>query len=131
MAATDMHVLVTGHTGFKGAWLVLMLAERGYSVSGLALDPAPGALYERARLSEMLVHDLRVDIRDARSTRAAVATVRPDVVIHLAAQPLVRESYRDPRATYETNTIGTMNVLEAVDNTPGIRAQLIITTDKV
>jgi CDP-glucose 4,6-dehydratase len=126
-----MHVLVTGHTGFKGAWLVLMLLERGYSVSGLALDPVPGALYERARLAELLVHDLRVDIRDASATRDAVDSVRPDVVVHLAAQPLVRESYRDPRATYETNTMGTLNVLEAVDRAPGVRAQLIITTDKV
>jgi len=126
-----MHVLVTGHTGFKGAWLVLMLAERGYSVSGLALDPVEGALYERAGLAEILTHDLRVDIRDAGATRAALGSVRPDVVIHLAAQPLVRESYRDPRATYETNTLGTMNVLEAVDHTPSVRAQLIITTDKV
>lgn len=126
-----MHVLVTGHTGFKGAWLVLMLAERGYSVSGLALDPVPGALYERARLAELLVHDLRIDIRDANATYGAVDAVRPDVVIHLAAQPLVRESYRDPRATYETNTMGTLNVLEAVDRVPGVRAQLIITTDKV
>jgi len=126
-----MHVLVTGHTGFKGAWLVLMLVERGHEVSGLALDPVPGALYERARLSELLAHDLRVDIRDPAATRAAVAAVRPDVVIHLAAQPLVRESYRDPRATYETNVMGTLNVLEAVDAVAGVRAQLIITTDKV
>lgn len=131
MAADDMHFLVTGHTGFKGAWLALMLKERGHSVSGLALDPAPGCLYERARLSGLLIRDLRVDIRDEVGTQEAITTANPDVVVHLAAQPLVRESYRDPRYTYETNTMGTLNVLQAVEHTPSVRALLIITTDKV
>lgn len=126
-----MHVLVTGHTGFKGAWLTVMLRELGHTVSGLALDPAAGALYERAGLADLLEHDLRVDIRDAAATAAAVAAVSPDAVMHLAAQPLVRESYRDPRTTWETNTMGTFNVLEAVRATPSVRAALIITTDKV
>ena len=126
-----MHYLVTGHTGFKGAWLTLMLAHYGHTVSGLALDPAPGSLFERARVAETLRDDLRVDIRDEEATSAAVSRVAPDVVVHLAAQPLVRESYRDPRTTFETNVMGTFNVLQAVQCTPGVRAQVIVTTDKV
>lgn len=126
-----MHYLLTGHTGFKGAWLALMLLEQGHTVSGLALEPAAGSLYERARLSTLLLHDLRVDIRDGAAIRQAMNSVEPDVVLHLAAQPLVRESYRDPRYTYETNTLGTLNVLMAVEHTPGVKAQVIITTDKV
>jgi len=126
-----MHYLVTGHTGFKGAWLTLLLDRLGHDVSGLSLDPAPGALYERARLGEVLRHDLRVDVRDAVATADAVAEISPDVVMHLAAQPLVRESYRDPRTTWETNVNGTYNVLDAVAATPGILATLVVTTDKV
>jgi len=126
-----MHFLITGHTGFKGAWLTLMLLERGHTVSGLALEPAPGSLYERARLSELLLRDLRVDIRDGVATQQAIMSVEPDVVLHLAAQPLVRESYRDPRYTYETNTLGTLSVLQAVEHTPSVKAQAIVTTDKV
>lgn len=129
--AREMHYLVTGHTGFKGAWLVLMLTQRGHTVSGLALDPAPGSLYERVRLSELLFRDLRVDIRDGEATRQAMMAVEPDAVVHLAAQPLVRESYRDPRYTYETNTLGTFNVLQGVEHTPSVKAQVIVTTDKV
>jgi CDP-glucose 4,6-dehydratase len=126
-----MHYFITGHTGFKGAWLALMLTQQGHTVSGLALEPAPGSLYERARLSELLLRDLRVDIRDGDATQQAITAVEPDVVLHLAAQPLVRESYRDPRYTYETNTLGTLNVLQAVEHTPSVKAQVIITTDKV
>jgi CDP-glucose 4,6-dehydratase len=126
-----MRYLVTGHTGFKGAWLALMLTRQGHTVSGLALEPAQGSLYERARISELLLHDLRVDIRDGAATLAALAAVEPEVVLHLAAQPLVRESYRDPRYTYETNTLGTLNVLLAVEQTPTVKAQVVITTDKV
>lgn len=126
-----MHYLVTGHTGFKGAWLTLMLRGRGHTVSGLALDPAPGSLYERARLSEVLIHDLRIDIRDAGTTQDAIVSVKPDVVLHLAAQTLVLESYRDPRYTYETNTLGTFNVLQGVEQTSGVKTQVIVTTDKV
>lgn len=126
-----MHFLVTGHTGFKGAWLTVLLRELGHDVSGLSLDPDSGALYERARLRDLLRHDIRVDIRDAEATRSAIATVRPDVVIHLAAQPLVRRSYREPRFTYETNVMGTYNVLEAMSSVAGIKAAVIATTDKV
>ena len=126
-----MHYLVTGHTGFKGAWLTLLLLEQGHTVSGLALDPATGSVFERARVSELLRDDLRVDIRDAAATADALQKLAPDVVLHLAAQPLVRESYRDPVGTWETNTIGTLNVLRAVEQTSSVKAQVIITTDKV
>ena len=126
-----MHCLVTGHTGFKGAWLTLMLHERGHEVSGLALDPEPGALFESARMHDLMRQDIRGDIRDADTVRSAVHATRPDAVIHLAAQPLVRESYRDPRWTMETNVMGTFNVLEAVAGADSVRAHLVITTDKV
>ena len=126
-----MHYLVTGHTGFKGAWLSLMLQAQGHEVSGLALDPLPGALFTRARLADSMTHDICGDIRDAGIVHAALQTVRPDVVMHLAAQPLVRVSYADPRETIETNVMGTFNVLEAVSQTPSVRAQVIVTTDKV
>ncbi|MHB1173111.1 MAG: CDP-glucose 4,6-dehydratase [Lacisediminihabitans sp.] len=123
--------MVTGHTGFKGAWLSLLLASRGHQVSGLALDPLPGALYETAGVADVMVNDYRIDIRDSESTASAIADVGPDVVLHLAAQPLVRESYRSPRATFETNVMGTLNVLEAVSAAPTVKAHVIVTTDKV
>jgi CDP-glucose 4,6-dehydratase len=126
-----VHYLVTGHTGFKGAWLTLLLASRGHQVSGLALDPVEGSLFKRAGIQGQLVHDFRVDIRDADGTAAAVSAAAPDVVVHLAAQSLVRESYRRPRDTYETNAIGTLSVLEAVAATPSVRAHVVVTTDKV
>jgi CDP-glucose 4,6-dehydratase len=126
-----VHYLITGHTGFKGAWLALLLSERGHTVSGLALDPIQSGLFETANVSRILENDFRVDIRDSRATRDAILVASPDVVMHLAAQPLVRESYKDPRATYETNVMGTFNVLEAVSLTPSVRANLVITTDKV
>lgn len=126
-----MHYLITGHTGFKGAWLTMLLKARGHTVSGIALDPAPGSLFERAGVAQDLERDTRIDIRDADALKAAVAQSGADVVVHLAAQPLVRESYRDPRYTYETNVNGTLNVLDALASSPAIRAALIITTDKV
>jgi CDP-glucose 4,6-dehydratase len=126
-----MHYLITGHTGFKGAWLTLLLGARGHRVSGLSLDPVPDSLYELAGNASALVSNLRVDIRDRDATVAAVAAVAPDVVIHLAAQALVRRSYIDPRETMETNVIGTMNVLEAVSLQPTVRAHVVATTDKV
>ncbi len=126
-----MHYLVTGHTGFKGAWLTLLLLSRGHQVSGLALDPAETSLFKRAALADQLVSDLRIDIRDAEATTAAVSTVSPDALVHMAAQPLVRESYRNPRYTFETNAIGTLSVLEAAAATASVRAHVVVTTDKV
>jgi CDP-glucose 4,6-dehydratase len=125
------HYLITGHTGFKGAWLIFLLKAQGHDVSGLGLDPLPGSIFDRTNLESDLVHDFRVDIRNKDETVEAIGLVQPDFVIHMAAQALVREGYRNPRYTYETNVLGTLNVLEAVDKTDSVRAQLIVTTDKV
>ena len=125
------HYLITGHTGFKGAWLTFLLKSQGHEVSGLALDPVPGSIFDRANLTQDLTHDFRIDIRDRDHTVRAVKTAQPDYVIHMAAQALVREGYRNPRYTYETNVTGTLNVLEAIDKTDSVTAQLIVTTDKV
>ena len=126
-----MRYLVTGHTGFKGAWLSLWLTEQGHEVVGLALDPRPGGIFERAAVAELLARDVRLDIRDADAVAEVVADTQPDVVLHLAAQPLVRESYADPRTTMTTNVDGTMNVLAAMQGVDSIRAAVIVTTDKV
>jgi CDP-glucose 4,6-dehydratase len=125
------HVLITGHTGFKGSWLVAMLHSQGVRVSGISLDPVEGGIFRTADIQELLVHDLRQDIRNGDELTQVFQRVRPDVVIHLAAQPLVLASYENPTETYETNVIGTLNVLQAVEATPSVQATLIITTDKV
>jgi len=126
-----MHYLITGHTGFKGAWLTLWLTSQGHEVSGISLDPLNGALYETAKVSELVSNDFRIDIRDSENLKKAINKISPDVVFHLAAQPLVRESYKKPRETFETNIMGTYNLLEAVSSTPSVQAQVIVTTDKV
>lgn len=126
-----MHVLVTGHTGFKGSWLSLLLTELGHTVSGVALDPEPVSLFRQANIDERLALDFRSDIRDPATMARALSTSQPDVLIHMAAQPLVRESYTQPRLTMETNVMGTLNVLEAAGASDTLRATLIVTTDKV
>lgn len=126
-----MKYFITGHTGFKGAWLSLLLSEAGHEIVGLSLDPEPGSLFERAELSTRFAQDLRGDIRDPEVVLQAMENAQPDVVIHLAAQPLVRDSYSRPRWTMETNVMGTLAVLEAAQSSPGIQALLVITTDKV
>ena len=125
------HVLITGHTGFKGSWLIAMLHHQGAKVSGIALDPVKDGIFGKAALHELLAHDIRLDIRDSVELTKAIQRISPDVVIHLAAQPLVLASYEKPSETYETNVIGTLNVLQAVDATSSVEATLIITTDKV
>jgi CDP-glucose 4,6-dehydratase len=122
-------VLVTGHTGFKGAWLSLWLAELGARVGGFSLaPPTQPSLFELAGVADALTH-LQGDIRDAAALRQAFRATEPELVVHLAAQSLVRESYREPLATYETNVIGTVNVLEACRHAP-VRAVLVVTSDK-
>jgi len=126
-----MHYLVTGHTGFKGAWLCMLLKKRGHKVSGISLDPVPNALFTQTDVASLLEQDIRLDIREGEDLKREIANIAPDVVMHLAAQPLVRYSYREPRETFETNVNGTLNVLEAVQAANSVKACLIITTDKV
>jgi CDP-glucose 4,6-dehydratase len=126
-----MHYLVTGHTGFKGAWLIQLLAELGHEVSGISLDPTPRALFTEASLASKLKHDIRIDIRDKSKLAIALKKIQPDVIVHLAAQALVRESYKDPYSTFETNVMGTLNLLESSAQECDPKATLLITTDKV
>ena len=122
-------VLVTGHTGFKGSWLSLWLNELGAVVSGLALAPETNPSHWDLLRLEM--SDYCIDVRDAAAVAKLVADTKPEVVFHLAAQPLVRRSYRDPLETWSTNVMGTANVLDACRQTTCVRAVVVITTDKV
>jgi CDP-glucose 4,6-dehydratase len=126
-----MHFLITGHTGFKGAWLTMLLKQRGHIVSGVSLDPTTDSLFNKVEASKSLNFDLRCDIGDLGELEESFKEVKPDVVIHLAAQSLVRESYREPILTMRTNVLGTLNVLRASQAVGGVKAQLIVTTDKV
>lgn len=124
-------VLVTGHTGFKGSWLVLWLARLGARVTGVSLSPATQPnLHESAAVDEVCTGHIR-DIRDAAGIREIVAVSRPDMVFHLAAQPLVRASYRDPLGTFSTNVLGTAALLESLRGVASVRVAVIVTTDKV
>ena len=126
-----MHFLITGHTGFKGVWLSLMLRQRGHLVSGISLQPEVGSLFARAEIGKFLENDIRCDIRKSSKLNSYFIDLNPDVVVHLAAQALVRESYKNPIDTFETNVMGTLNVIKASQLVRDLKAQLIITTDKV
>ena len=124
-------VLVTGHTGFKGAWLCLWLQSLGAHVCGASLGvPTDPCLYELARVAEGMAGSAVCDIRDAAAVSRAVAQAGPQIVFHLAAQSLVRRSFAAPRETYETNAMGTVNVLEAVRACPSVEAVVVVTSDK-
>jgi CDP-glucose 4,6-dehydratase len=123
-------VLLTGHTGFKGSWLALWLQSLGAKVAGLALEPpTKPSLFEVARVAQDMQSRL-VDLRDAGAVAHAVQAFEPEIVLHLAAQPLVRQSYADPVETYATNVMGTLHLLEAVRATPSVRAIVVVTSDK-
>jgi CDP-glucose 4,6-dehydratase len=123
-------VLVTGHTGFKGAWLCLLLKELGAEVVGFARDiPTQPALFELAHLDEDL-RSIRGDVRNYEHVRTTVREAQPEIVIHMAAQSLVRRSYRDPLETFATNVMGTAHVLEAVRQTAGVQVAIVVTSDK-
>lgn len=126
-----MHYLITGHTGFKGSWLSLMLKELGHEVSGYSLNPTDGSHFVLTGMESIFKHDFRNDIRSLVELEKAFAQSQPDVIVHLAAQPLVRESYAKPLETFDINVMGTLNVLEASKQIKALKAALVITTDKV
>lgn len=124
-------VLITGHTGFKGSWMSMVLAMFGAKVTGYALAPqAEPNLYELCKVSEK-IDSVIGDIRDLETMQRVFQRVQPEIVVHMAAQPLVRESYKSPVYTYEVNVMGTVNVLECVRETLSVRSFINVTTDKV
>ena len=126
----DRRVFVTGHTGFKGSWLTRWLQRLGAQVTGYALaPPTTPSLFDDAKIGEGIV-SIANDVRDLGALRAAIADAKPEVVIHMAAQSLVRASYEAPVETYEVNVIGTVNVLEAVRGTDSVRSVVVVTSDK-
>ena len=126
----DKRILLTGHTGFKGSWLSLWLQSMGAQVTGYALaPPTHPSMFEIAEVAQGMTSVIG-DIRDLTKLQAVFAEHRPEIVIHMAAQPLVRYSYQNPVETYSTNVMGTVHLLEAVRNSPSVKAVVNITTDK-
>lgn len=127
---TGVRVLVTGHTGFKGSWLSYWLNILGADVYGYALKPKhQNDLFLSLKLDQVVDHMVG-DIRDSKSLEDRFRNVKPDLVFHLAAQPLVRQSYKDPKETFEINISGSVNVLDAVRSTPSVKALVYVTSDK-
>lgn len=126
----DKRVLITGHTGFKGSWLCRILMNAEASVTGYALEPPTNPnLYQIAGLGK--INSVIGDIRDYERLKKVFDKIQPEIVIHMAAQPIVRESYKNPRYTYETNVMGTVNLMECVRLTESVKSVLNVTTDKV
>jgi len=126
----EKKILVTGHTGFKGSWLTLWLTKLGAKVVGYSLEPpTKPSLFEILNLKEKIIHIIG-DIRDEEKLKNIFKKYKPEIVFHLAAQPLVRVSYKEPKLTYETNVIGTLNLLEAVREIQSVRVVIVVTSDK-
>lgn len=124
-------VLVTGHTGFKGTWLCKMLVMAGAEVTGYSLNPPTSpSLFALSHMEEQM-HSMIGDVRDLAHLKQVMEQTQPEIVLHLAAQPIVRDSYKDPVYTYETNVMGTVNILECIRQTNCVRSFLNVTTDKV
>jgi CDP-glucose 4,6-dehydratase len=124
------NVFLTGHTGFKGSWLSIWLNQLGANVTGYSLEPPTNpSLFEKAEIEKLLNHNIG-DIRDLNNLKKVMIASDPDIVIHMAAQPLVRESYLDPVGTYHTNVMGTVHVLESVRSCKNVRTVVNVTTDK-
>lgn len=124
-------ILITGHTGFKGSWMCQLLVSAGADVTGYALEaPTAPSLFDLCGLSQKM-HSIIGDIRDLDKLQKVFDEVRPEIVIHMAAQPIVRESYKDPVYTYDVNVMGTVNLLECVRNTDSVKSVINVTTDKV
>ena len=127
----NKRVFITGHTGFKGSWLCRILVNAGAIVTGYSLEPPTQPnLFSLADVEGKITHVVG-DIRDMAALKAAFDAAQPEIVLHLAAQPIVRDSYKDPRYTYETNVMGTVNLLECVRLSTGVKSVLNVTTDKV
>ena len=127
----DRRVLITGHTGFKGAWMCILLNTLGAKVSGYALNPPTNpSLFDICNIAG-LVNSIDGEIRDLKHLSDVFKETRPEIVIHMAAQPIVRESYNNPVLTYETNVIGTVNVLECCRLSDSVKSIINVTTDKV
>lgn len=125
------NVFITGHTGFKGSWLCEILLLAGANISGFSIDePSDPCLFKIAKIGEK-IKDIRGDIRNYEELNKAFNSSKPEIVFHLAAQPLVIESYKNPVYTYETNVIGTVNILECIRNSNTVKSFVNITTDKV
>jgi len=124
-------IFLTGHTGFKGTWLCRILLQAGADITGYALEPPTSpSLFDQTKTKKD-IHSITGDIRDRNDLTKAVKDAKPDILFHLAAQPVVRFSYREPAATYETNVIGTVNILEALRETTSVKSFVNVTTDKV
>ena len=127
----DKRVFITGHTGFKGTWLTRILLMFGANVTGYSLEPPTNpSIFEQTKTEDQ-IDSIIGDIRDREKLITAMQKARPDIVLHLAAQPIVRTSYKEPVLTYETNVMGTVNILEAVRAVKGIKSVVNVTTDKV
>jgi len=126
-----MKYLITGHTGFKGSWLAAKLKIEGNEVFGISLNPPKKSHYNLAQISQYIDRDIRVDIRNMKSLEKAILELNPEVIVHLAAQSLVLESYRNPIYTYETNVIGSLNLLNSCTHIDDLKSVIIVTSDKV
>lgn len=125
-------IFITGHTGFKGSWLCKILAGKGAVIAGYSLRPPTSpSLFELAAIEPLLATSIIGDVRDGEALWKAFSSFQPEIVLHLAAQPIVRDSYREPAYTYETNVMGTVNILECVRKSSCVRSFLNVTTDKV
>ena len=128
----DKRVFITGHTGFKGSWMCKVLEMAGAKITGYSLKaPTDPSLFEIAEIEKGMEKSVIADIRDLDTLKKAMLEAKPEIVIHMAAQPIVRESYKDPVFTYETNVMGTVNILEAVRICPTVKSVVNVTTDKV
>ena len=124
-------VLITGHTGFKGSWLSMLLHEFGAKLFGFSLKPQKNFLFEKAKLEKIFLRSTYGNILDFKKLKNNLKITKPEIIFHLAAQPLVVESYKNPRETFDTNIIGTINLFEAARDIKSVKTIIIITTDKV